>query len=471
MLNSFDQRLAEKFEAACPNVRLKKASENYLEEPRGKFHGTSVFVASPASTEDVAAVIQFAAAEEFGIVPYGGGTGLVGGQVAQSSAAPLLLSLERMSSIRNVYPEERALIADAGCTIEKLQQTAAQNGLLFPLSYASKGTATIGAGLSVNSGGLNVLRYGMARNLCLGIEAVLPNGSIYNGLRRLRKDNTGYDLRNLLIGSEGTLGIITGAAVSLAPLPSNTSVAFISLTSPQAALTLLAMLQDRAGEVVSAYELLAGNGLTFLAETHPSTRQPFTEPPDWSVLVEVGTGTSTDAAATLEEWFVEGFERGLITDGLVASSEKQKDEFWAVRETLPEANRTIGAVASHDISLPLSEIPDFIDEADAAIHELSPEIRINAFGHLGDGNLHYNAFPPTGASASEFRHLSADITQRVLDLVAARDGSFSAEHGIGRLKREDLVRYGDPTKLEAMRTIKAALDPKGIMNPGAVFAD
>ena len=379
--------------------------------------------------------------------------------------------MENLTSIRAIYPEEMTIVADAGVTIATLQETAKDCGLLFALSYASKGTAQIGAGLAVNSGGLNVLRYGMARDQCLGVEAVLADGSIHHGLRRLRKDNTGYDLRNLLLGSEGTLGIITAASLKLAPAPANTATAFLAVESPAAALTLLARLRSIAGDVVSAFELLSGVGLRMLADTHPDTRQPFETPPEWSVLVELGTGSSTDAQALLETLFADGFEDELITDGLIASNERQAAEFWAVRETVPEANRVTGAVASHDIALPLSEVADFISEATAAIGQIDPTLRVNAFGHLGDGNLHFNMFPPRGRSAKDFANSAAELTRLIHDMTHARDGTFSAEHGIGRMKRDELARYGDPAKLAAMRTIKAALDPLGILNPGAVFPD
>ncbi len=469
MLNPADAAFAEHLATRLPDGTLREAAPAYLEEPRQKWKGRKGFVATPADTETVAEIVRACAAARVGIVPYSGGTGLVGGQISTDGPVPLILSLENMSAIRKVYPRENALVAEAGVTIAAIQAAAEAENRLFPLSYASQDTARIGGGLSVNSGGLNVLRYGMARDLCLGIEAVLPDGSILRGLKRLRKDNTGYDLRHLLIGAEGTLGIITAATLKLVPRPTHTATAFLEVSSPAAALDLLALLQDRAGDVVSAFELIAGTGLEMMAEVYPDTRQPFPEPPEWSVLVEIGTSDGSDPEALLAHVFEDALSNGLVRDGIIASSGAQQTEFWTVRETIPAANRTIGAVASHDISLPLSEIEGFIAEATPAIAAIGA-FRINTFGHLGDGNLHFNIFPPKGQSPNKYPAESELIARLVHDIVAEKGGSFSAEHGIGRMKTNDLLRYGDPTKLAAMRAIKTALDPLGIMNPGAIFA-
>ena len=469
MLNAFTHDTAAALGAALPELRLKPAEQRYLEEPRGKWTGLQTYVAAPRSAEDVAAIIRFANTHKIGIQPYGGGTGLVGGQLTTKGPEPLILSLENMNAIRAIHPEENALIAEAGVTLETVHNAAADVNRLFPLTYGSKGTAQIGAGLAVNSGGLNVLRYGMARDLCLGIEAVLPNGDILHGLKRLKKDNTGYDLRHLLIGSEGTLGIITAAALKLSPRPAHTATAFLAVPNPTAALDLLARTWDTAGEVISAFEILNSTGFHFLKEKFPDTRQPFETPPDWSVLVEIATPAGTDPQAILETVFAEAYDADLVTDGRIASSGQQADDFWAVRETIPLANRAIGAIASHDISLPLSDLAEFIDTTGTQLADIAP-VRVNCFGHLGDGNLHYNVYPPAGKDRKDFADVAAAISDRVHDNVVERGGSFSAEHGIGRLKTADLARYGDPAKLTAMRTLKAALDPNGILNPGAVIA-
>ncbi len=455
-------------ERMLPAGSLRPAEPRDLEEPRGRYQGRAAAVVRPATVAEVAQVIRACAAEGVGVIPLGGGTGLVGGQVMPEGPLPVLLSLERMRAIRAVHPQENVLVAEAGATLAEIRAAAEEVDRLFPLSLASEGTARIGGNLATNAGGVNVLRYGNARDLCLGLEAVLPDGTIWNGLKRLRKDNTGYDLRNLLIGSEGTLGVITAASLKLAPRPAGEGTAFFVVEDPAAALSLLALAQDRLGGLVSAFELIGGTGLDFLTETMPETRQPFSPRPEWMVLVELGLPQGLDPAAALEGLFEAGVEAGLVSDGVIAQSEAQRAEFWALRETIPAANKRIGAISSHDISLPLGRIADFINEAGPALAALG-DWRINCFGHLGDGNLHYNVFPAKGDSRSQHLAAAPSIMAMVHDLVHARDGSVSAEHGIGRLKVEDLERYGDPAKLAAMRAIKDALDPAGIMNPGAVL--
>ncbi|MAY44797.1 MAG: hydroxyacid dehydrogenase [Rhodobacteraceae bacterium] len=451
-----------------PHDRIRRADTRYLEEPRGKYPGTPGFVALPQSVDEVATLVTAAARARVPVIPYGGGTGLVGGQVALDSPGPLIVSLERMDRIRAVYPDENVMIAEAGAILADVQAAAQEAGRLFPLSLAAEGSARIGGNLATNAGGVNVLRYGTARDLCLGLEAVLPDGRIWQGLKRLRKDNTGYDLRNLLIGAEGSLGIITAAALKLSPIPAGQGTAFLAVADPAAALSLLSLARGQLGEGISAFELMHRQGLDFLAEKLPQVRQPWDEPPQWSVLVEVGLAAGLDPEEALGTLFETAFEQGLVSDGLIAQSEGQRADFWNVRENIPEANRLIGAVASHDISLPLGALPHFIAEAGPALAELGP-YRINCFGHVGDGNLHYNVFPAPGQDRDEARKAAPEVTALVHDLVQRHDGSFSAEHGVGRAKVGDLERYGDPVKLSAMRAIKTALDPMGIMNPGAVL--
>lgn len=468
MMNPMTEALAQDLATRLPAAAIREVEPRYLEEPRGQWAGQAACVVAPATAEEVAEVIRFAGAHGVPVVPYGGGTGLVGGQVSPDGAAPILLSLERMSAIRAVHPREAVLVAEAGAILADVQAAAEEAALLFPLSLASEGSARIGGLLATNAGGVNVLRYGNARELCLGLEAVLPDGSIWHGLRRLRKDNTGYDLRHLLIGAEGTLGVITAASLRLFPRPERRAAAFMVVRDPGAALDLLAMARRRLGEGVSAFELISGMGLEFLRETERPVRRPFDPSPDWLVLVELGLPAALDSEAALEELFAEALEAELVDDGLIAQSEQQRAEFWAVRETIPEANKHVGAIASHDISLPLSAIPDFIARADAALAKLG-DFRINCFGHLGDGNLHYNVFPAHGRSKTEYGEARREVSALVHDMVHEMEGSFSAEHGVGRLKVGELERYGDPAKLAAMRAIKAALDPSGIMNPGAVL--
>jgi len=453
---------------ALPAAAFRPIAPGYLEEPRGKMQGRALAVIAPASAEEVATVLRIAGAAGQGVVPYGGGTGLVGGQVAVDRPPPILLSLERMARVRAIHPDEGVLIVEAGAILADIHKAAADHGLLFPLALASDGSCRIGGNLATNAGGVNVLRYGNARDLCLGLEAVLPDGKIWHGLRRLRKDNTGYDLRNLLIGSEGTLGVITAASLRLFPRPRSEAAAFVVVDSPAAALRLLALARAELGEGITAFELIARQGLDFLRETLPDQRQPFGAPPDWSVLIDVGLHGDRDAAAALERVFEAGMAAGLVRDGVLSQSEEQRATFWQAREKIPEANRLVGSVSSHDVSLPLGALPAFIDRGREVVARLGP-FRINCFGHLGDGNLHYNVFPPRGESRDAYRHMQGDVQRAIHDLVHAMGGSVSAEHGIGRLKVADLERYGDPAKLAAMRAIKAALDPKGIMNPGAVL--
>ncbi|ANT61855.1 hydroxyacid dehydrogenase [Salipiger sp. CCB-MM3] len=467
-LNAADDGFAETLSRALPKDTLRRAEPCYLEEPRGRWQGVSRWVALPRTVEEVSTIVRACNAARVGVLPYGGGTGLVGGQIAPDGPAPLLISLERMSAVRAVYPQENVLVAEAGAVLADVQSAAQDAGRLFPLSLASEGTARIGGLLSTNAGGLNVLRYGNAREQVLGLEAVLPDGSIWHGLKRLRKDNTGYDLRGLLVGAEGTLGVITAAALKVSPIPASTGTALLAVESPAAALDLLALARQQLGEMVSAFELIGRMSFDFLAEALPGLRQPWPEAPAWCVLVDLGLAQGMNPETALETLFAAGMEAGLVSDGLVAQSQAQAQQFWDIRERIPEANRHIGAIASHDVSLPLSALPEFIETGLDRLARLG-DFRVNCFGHLGDGNLHYNVFPPKGRKKQEYESQRADVQRCVHDLVHEMGGSVSAEHGIGRLKVPDLERYSDPAKLAAMRTIKAALDPAGIMNPGAVL--
>lgn len=468
-LSAVSQALETELRAALPAAAFRELTPAYLEEPRGRYAGAGGLLVAPASAEEVAVVVKAANAHHVGIIPYGGGTGLVGGQVASEGPAPIILSLERMKAIRSVHPLENVMIVEAGAILADVQAAAEEAGRLFPLSLASEGSARIGGLLATNAGGVNVLRYGNARDLCLGLEAVLPDGTIWHGLSRLRKDNTGYDLRNLLIGSEGSLGIITAATLKLFPQPVGVGAAMMMVAGPEAALDLLALAGERIGSGVSAFELMHRQGFDFLSEKLPEIRLPFAEPPEWAVLIDVGMPAGLDPAEALEGLFEAALEAGLVSDGVIAQSQQQRAEFWSVREHIPEANRRIGAVSSHDISVPIGAIPEFIAKGGPALAAIG-EFRINCFGHVGDGNLHYNVFPMPGKSRADHESQRDAIKRCVHDLVHEMGGSVSAEHGIGRLKVDDLERYGDPAKLAAMRAIKGALDPNGVMNPGAVIA-
>lgn len=467
-LNPADIAFETRLRADLSDDVFRRADDRYLEEPRGRYAGQAALLALPRTVEEVAALIRHADAARVGVVPYGGGTGLVGGQVAPDGPAPLILSLERMNKVRETYPDENVLVAEAGVILADIQAAARDIDRLFPLSLAAQGSARIGGNLATNAGGTGVLRYGNARDLCLGLEAVLPDGQIWRGLTRLRKNNTGYDLRHLLIGAEGTLGVITAAALKLFAQPAKSGTALMAVQSPAAALKLLSMARGQLGEMVSAFELIHRQGLDFLTEVLPNVRQPFSDPPEWSVLIEIGVNGDIDPATALETLFENAVEAGLVHDGLIAQSQQQADDFWRIREMIPEANRLIGSVSSHDISVPLGAISDFIAQGHDQIAAVG-DFRINCFGHVGDGNLHYNVFPRAGKTRADHARQRDEIKRAVHDLVHAMGGSISAEHGIGRLKVDDLEHYGDPAKLSAMRAIKAALDPNGIMNPGAVL--
>ena len=461
-----DAAFAEALAGELPGGTLAPAEARHNEEQRRLATGTAEWVARPRSTDEVARIVGRCAADGVAVIPYGGGTGLVGGHVSDRPA--LLLSLERMDAVRAVRPLENVIEVEAGCVLADVQAAAAEAGRLFPLSLASEGSARIGGLMATNAGGVGVLRYGNMRDLVLGVEAVLPDGSVMRGAHRLRKANMGYDLRHLLVGAEGTLGVICAASLRLAPRPADMAAAMLAVPSPRAALELLALARDRVGEAVSAFELIDGTGLRMLAETMPELRQPLEGPPAWSVLIDLGLAHGA-AADALEDVAAAGMEAGLVTGGVVGRSGRERAEFWAVREGIPEANRRIGAVASHDVSVPLTAVPDLIRRGGEAAARIA-EVRINAFGHVGDGNLHYNFYPVPGRDRADYAGVREALTRAVHDLVHALGGAISAEHGIGRFKAAELARYGDPAALAAMRAIKAALDPKGIMNPGAVLA-
>nr|WP_282569302.1 FAD-binding oxidoreductase [Aliiroseovarius sp. S1339] len=450
-----------------PEAVFRPLEPRYLEEPRGLFHGGGGLLLAPSSTDQVATIIRACADVQVPVVPYGGGTGLVGGQI-MPDAQPVILSLERMTRIRAVHEAENVLVAEAGAVLADVQAAAEEAGRLFPLSLASEGSCRIGGCLSTNAGGVNVLRYGSARDLCLGVEAVLPDGSVHHGLKRLRKDNTGFDLRALLCGAEGSLGVITAASLRLFPQPARQGTALLTVRDPSTALELLSLTQAQLGQAISAFELIKGTGLDFLVAAGLGGAQPFADRPNWSVLIELGLGPTQDPDAELTSLFEAAVSAGLAYDGVIAQSDGQRAALWKLREEIPLANKVIGAISSHDISLPLSAITAFLAAADDALLQRAP-FRVNAFGHLGDGNLHYNVFPPDGQSAADFIHVRQEVRDIVYGLVQSHEGSFSAEHGIGRLKPTELKRYGDPARLVAMRKIKDALDPVGIMNPGVIF--
>ena len=470
MLNAVSADLEKEFRSVLPSEAFPEINSKYLTEPRGRFQGKSGLLIAPKTTKQISYVVARANAEWVGVIPFGGGTGLVGGQVLDSKSSgiltPIILSLERMNSIRGFYPSENVITVSAGAILSDVQSQAEKVDRLFPLSLAAKGSAQIGGLLATNAGGVNVIRYGMARDQVLGLEAVMADGQIFNGLSRLRKDNTGYDLRHLLIGSEGSLGIITAASLKLVSKPKFEMTALLAVKNPETALNVLNITQGLFGESVTAFELISGQGLSFLYETFPSLRQPWPIPPAWSVLLHLDFFEDIFVSSCFEKLYEHA--GNLLLDGVKAQSLQDSKDLWAIRETIPLANKKIGAICSHDISLPLSEIDGFVRTMTAEIQKLGP-FRLNCFGHLGDGNLHFNIFPPAGGLAESYEDSRIDLNRSVHQRVHRLGGSISAEHGIGRLKVDEFEEFGDPTKLKIMRDLKKTLDPKGILNPGAVL--
>ena len=442
----------------------------YLTDWRGRFTGRARAVLRPRDTHEVALLVQACAQLRVPIVPQGGNTGLVLGSVPDDSGTAVVLSLARLNRIRALDTVNRTVTLDAGVILQTVQEAAAAAQLLFPLSLAAEGSCTIGGNLSTNAGGTAVLRYGNTRELCLGLEVVTAQGAIWDGLRALRKDNTGYDLRDLLIGAEGTLGIITGAVMKLFPAPKAALTAFVALGSVPGALGLLTLMQDACGAALTGFELMSAVCLRLVAAHFPQLPQPFTAPHAQYVLLELSSNESeAHAAALLERAIGRAVDRGLCDDAVVATSLAQARALWQLREHIPLAQAAAGKNIKHDISLPLSRIADFIGATDAALAAAYPDAEVICFGHLGDGNLHYNVAPKSGAGHDAFLARQSGINRIVNDHVAAMHGSISAEHGIGALKRDDLARYKAPVELDMMRAIKAALDPLGIMNPGKIL--
>ncbi|MGN0932113.1 FAD-binding oxidoreductase [Falsigemmobacter intermedius] len=437
------------------------------QESRGRWQGEALALLRPGSTEEVAACVKICAAHGVAITPQGGNTGLVGGGVPFGG---VVLSLSRLNRIRDIDPLNSTLTVEAGCTLAEVQSAAAEAGRLFPLSLASEGSCTIGGNLSTNAGGTAVLRYGNTRELTLGIEAVLPDGQILNVLSGLRKDNTGYALKDLLIGAEGTLGIITACVVKLFPAPLSRATAFAGLKTPEAALATFDILRRRAGEHLVAFEYLERFGIEIVTTHLPGARDPLSEPhPAYALIELTSADPEADLDARLEEALGEAMEEGLVDDAVLASSESQRTALWSLRESMSEMQKHEGASIKHDISVPVSRVAEFITRGKALCEALLPGLRPCPFGHFGDGNLHFNLTRPKDMSDEAFLALYPQFNQRVHDLTAEMNGSISAEHGIGIAKRDELPRYKDPVALQLCATLKRALDPQNIMNPGKVL--
>ena len=444
----------------------------FLTDWRRKWTGRALAVAQPDRTADVAAVIRWCHAHRVPVVPQGGNTGLSGGAVPDDTGHAVVLSLHRLSRVREVDPLNNTLTVEAGCTLLQVQEAAAAADRLFPLSLAAEGSCTIGGNLATNAGGIQVLRYGNARDLCLGLEVVTPTGEVWDGLRGLRKDNTGYDLRDLYIGSEGTLGVITAAVLKLHSRPKAQRVAFAAVDSPRSAVALLALSQSRLGPALTAFELLSQSCLELVLKHVPGTRNPLAEASPWYVVIEMSTVDDAAGNTAFEALLEAGLEQGLLSDVALSSSLAQFEAIWALREDISESQAAHGPAIKHDIALPVSRIAAFMAATDDAIASHFPGVRQVVFGHLGDGNLHYNV-SPAGAYLSDkaaFGALEASLNRLVHDAVVAHGGSISAEHGLGVLRRDESARYKSPVEMSLMRAIKQALDPFGLMNPGKLLA-
>lgn len=443
-----------------------RAIAPHLVEWRERFRGVTSVVLMPTSVSSIQEIVRICAETGTPIVPQGGNTGLVGGQIPSADGSQVVLSLRRFAQIRDVDVAANTMTVDAGAVLADVQAEAQAAERLFPLSLASEGSATIGGLISTNAGGTGVLAYGNMRELVLGIEAVLPDGSLWSGLGGLRKDNTGYDLKQLFIGGEGTLGIVTAATLKLFPRPAAIETAIVAVRDVDAAVRLLNFAQGHAG-TVTAFELMPRVGLEFVLRHVPGTRDPLEQAYPWYVLIDVSLKMA-DTAGAIESLLSDAASNGLIVDGVVAQSWAQRDAFWKLRESLSEAQKPEGGSLKHDVSVPISSIPRFIDEASRAVVAAVPGARPVPFGHLGDGNIHFNISQPVGGDKAAFLARMDEVARVVHDMVHAFEGSISAEHGIGQAKVDEITRYKSPVALEAMRAVKRALDPKGIMNPGKV---
>jgi D-lactate dehydrogenase (cytochrome) len=462
LLQRFVAIVGERYAITDPQMQ-----EPYLVEMRDLFHGQTPVILRPGSVAEVSKILQLANETKTAIVPQGGNTGLVGGQIPHHNE--VVLSLTRLDKIREVDPVSNTMTVEAGVTLQRAREAAANAGRLYPQLLPSEGTCTIGGNLSTNAGGTAAVAHGISRSHAVGLEVVLADGRVLNVLNKLKKDNTGYDLRNLFIGAEGTLGIITAAVLKLVPRPQSVETAFAAITSPQAAVDLLGIAQQRSGGDVTSFEMMLRDGVEAVIKFDSSSRDPLAQPSPWYALIELSSQQRSGLRETMEEILAEGMERGLVTDATIAESLDQAKAFWRIREMFGEVQRHLGGSIKHDISVPIAAIPAFIEEANAAVVKLIPGSRPMPFGHVGDGNIHYNVNQPVGADKAQFLKRWGDVNRVVFAVVKKYNGSISAEHGVGVMKREILPEYKDPVALELMRNLKKMLDPNGILNPGKVL--
>lgn len=464
--------LIEKFVAIVGTNNVVTAAGDmapYLVDWRGHYRGAARCLVRPASSEEVSAVVQACAGAGVAMVPQGGNTSLCGASIPDEGGEAVLISLSRLNRIRSLDLVNSSITVEAGCVLQAVHEAALAAGRLFPLSLAAEGSCQIGGNLSTNAGGVQVIRYGNMRELTLGLEVVLPSGEVWKGLHGLRKDNTGYDLKQLFIGAEGTLGIITAAVLKLFPLPHARATCWLAVESPQAAVQLLGDLQSAFGATLTACELISDVALGLVLKHIPGAQAPLEASP-WHLLVELsGPGEPSALRLSLEAFLEQIIERGLISNAVLAQSGEQARRLWRLRENISEAQKVEGVSIKHDISVPISSIPEFLERADEALKRYFPGFRIVAFGHVGDGNLHYNQSKPAAIENAAFIAVQPQVNQIVHDLVHELGGSISAEHGIGQLKRDEILRYKSVTELNLMRTVKQVFDPQGLMNPGKVL--
>lgn len=461
LLDRFKAIVGERYAITDPQMQ-----EPYLVEMRDRWRGHTALILRPGSVEEVSAILKLANETRTPIVPQGGNTGLVGGQIPHHGE--IVLSLTRLDKIRELDPISSTVTVETGVTLQRLREEAAKADRLYPQLLPSEGTCTIGGNLSTNAGGTTAVAHGIARAHALGLEVVLADGRILNNLNKLKKDNTGYDLKNLFIGAEGTLGIITAAVLRLVPRPRSIEIAFLGIPSPEAAVALLNAASERTAEITS-FELMSRDGLEMVLKHAAKTRDPLSDPHPWYVLLEISSQLEHGLRELLEDILQYGLEHDLIGDGAIAETLEQGKDFWRLREMLSEVQRAEGGSIKHDISVPIAAIANFIRETDAAVTALIPGARPLPFGHVGDGNIHYNISQPVGGDKAAFMAQEEAVHDLVYDIVMKHDGSISAEHGIGIAKREQLAQVKDPTALALMRAIKQTLDPNNILNPGKVL--
>jgi len=472
-MTSLDPALLDRFAEIVGEAHAVRGDADmapYLREPRGLWNGHSPLVLRPGSVEEVSRILRLATVTRTPIVPQGGNTGLVGGQVPRAAGSEVVVSLSRLNRVREIDTQSNTVTVEAGVVLEALHRAVDAADRLYPLSLASQGSCQIGGNVSSNAGGTAVLAYGNTRELCLGVEVVLPTGEVFDDLRKLKKDNTGYDLKNLFVGAEGTLGIITAAVLKIFPKPRGRAIGWAGVASPRAALDLFGLAAQHAGGNLTGFELIGKTPLDFSLKFARSAVPPLSGDWPWHVLVDISSSRSQEDAQSLMETVLTGaFEAGMAGDAAIAESIAQGNAFWALRENISDAQKPEGGSIKHDISVPVAAIPEFIARAAGEVERVCPGARVVCFGHMGDGNLHYNVSQPVGMDKDAFLALYRQMNKAVHDIVRDLDGSISAEHGIGQLKRDELLATAPPVGIDLMRRVKAAFDPAGIMNPGKVL--